>query len=145
MSIDYSALPFAKGSKGDAWVERRARRDAMAEYEDREKTKVRKRDLRCRWPHCANCLAHRPPLDVAHVCGAKGMGGDHGTRSSAQQMMLIDHVTHLATGGIEQHGKWVEPLTPEGTDGPCEFWQRDAHGRPFLVARELAPFIYERD
>ena len=140
--IDYSDLPFAKGSRASHWLEGRKRRKAIVDAEDREKTKVRKRDRVCRWPYCENCKAWKPPLEVAHVCGAKGMGGDHGERSTADQMMLLDRITHSEQ---EAHKRDVVPLTDQGTDGPCGFWVLDGKGEWCLLARERAPFYYEKD
>jgi hypothetical protein len=141
-----SELPscmIPKPARGASWVARRETRKQIESAEEAEKRKVRARDGRCRWPHCENCRAYKPRLEVAHVCGAKGMGGDRGVRSSAEQMMLLDFVTH---GEQEAHRRDVRPLTAEGTAGPCEFWKNDKPGDPlYLVARELAPFVYERD
>lgn len=137
---------FWKPAKGTALMERRQRRKDTKAAEDHEKDLVRARDKRCRWPHCANCKQWQPRLEVAHLT-AKGMGGDPAmVRTSADRMILLDWLTHQAgTSSLEQHGKWIVPLTDRGTDGPCEFWQDDEQGRPFLVARERAPFLYERD
>lgn len=142
MAIDYDAIAEAGGlPKGeDHWLSGRKRRKAIADFEEREKAKVRKRDRICRWPRCANCSGWRPPLEVAHV-RAKGMGGDHSERSTADRMILLDKLTHREQ---ETHKRDVRPLTNEGTWGPCEFWQQERDGW-FLVARELAPFVYERD
>jgi hypothetical protein len=145
MAIDYDELADAGGiPKGENhWVRGRKRRAAVAAAEERNKTTVRKRDGRCRWPDCANCRTYKPALHVAHVCGAKGMGGDHGELSQPAQMMVLDAVTHQEQ---EQHRRDVVPVNAiEGTNGPCEFWAKDAEKRWYLVAREVAPFVYERD
>lgn len=121
------------------------RRKAIKAHEDREKKLVRARDQKCRWPFCEYCRELKPRLEVAHVV-AKGMGGDHGERSTADQMMLLDYLTHQdGPGSLEQHGRRIEPLTDQGTNGPCAFWRIGDDGREYLVARETAPFIYERD
>lgn len=142
MAIDFSGFVFPKGSKASHWLEGRKRRKAIVDAEEREKLKVRKRDKQCRWPYCENCRAWKPRLDVAHVCGAKGMGGDHGARSTADQMMFLDAVTHSEQ---EQHKREIVPLTDHGTDGPCEFWLLDDAGEWCLIARERALFYYEKD
>lgn len=140
-----AGVAYPKPAKGTALIERRQRRKEIRAFEDSEKDKVRRRDRICRWPFCANCKAFKPRLEVAHL-RAKGFGGDHSTRSAAHQMILLDYLTHQGgTSSLEQHGRRIEPLTPLGTDGPCEFWQTDDHGQEFLVARERAPFVYERD
>jgi hypothetical protein len=133
-----------KPAKGTAHIARKERRMEIDTHEEREKDAVRFDDKRCRWPHCENCRRYRPRLEVAHL-DAKGFGGDHGLRSDRTQMILIDYLTHQGADGLEQHGRRIEPLTALGTRGPCEFWRKDERGDWFLVARELAPFVYERD
>ena len=116
----------------------------LDDAEDAYKAIARRRDGRCRWPHCELCRRYKKlPLDVAHVLQAKGMSGDRTlVRSHDQRLMLLDRITH---GHQENHDKVVVALTDEGTAGPCEFWLRDGMGVLFLVARESAPFVYERD
>jgi hypothetical protein len=127
---------FPKPEKGTHWKEGRDRRKAIIAAEEREKDDVRRRDKRCRWPNCENCKTYKPRLEVAHVV-AKGMGGDHGTRSTADQMMLLDYLTHQGGGdSVEQHGRRIEPLTAAGTDGPCAFWRVGEDGMEYLVAME---------
>ena len=75
----------------------------------------------CRWPRCAHCRASHPALEVAHL-DPKGHGGDHGRRTRADRILLLDAVTHRGADGLEQHGRFVEPLTDRGTDGPCAFY-----------------------
>ena len=133
-----------KPAKGSGLIERKTRRKAEVAFEDTEKAKVRKRDGRCRWPRCEACKRFKPRLEVAHV-KAKGMGGDNGQRSTADQMILLDYLTHQGANGLEQHGLKIQPLTKAGTDGPCDFWAQDVSGHWFLVAREVAPFVYEKD
>ena len=133
-----------KPAKGSALVERRTNQKATKAYEEAEKAKVRARDRQCRWPHCANCRTLKPRLEVAHRI-AKGMGGDHGIKSSADQMILLDFLTHQGADGLEQHGRKIEPLTDRGTDGPCSFWLADGVGGWILVAEETAIGVYARD
>lgn len=136
--------PNWKPAKGSHLIARKERRKAIENDEEGEKRKVRLRDKSCRWPKCENCRRYGPRLEVAHI-DAKGMGGDHGVRSSADQMMLLDFLTHQGPQGIERHERKIEPLTAAGTDGPCAFYARDSNGDFYLVAREIAPFYYERD
>lgn len=133
-----------KPPKGEFLLERKDKRKEIEAGEDEQKAIVRFRDGRCRWPHCEVCRRYKTlVLQVSHVVRAKGMSGDRTLeRSQADQMMLLDPITHAAQ---ERHEKDVVPLTDEGTKGPCEFWAEDEHGQKYLVAREIAPFIYERD
>ena len=119
------SLPTAcpKPLKGSALRERRDRQRAIRAHEDREKAKVRRRDVICRWPSCENCRRYKPRLEVAHLAG-KGMGGDHGERSTAANMMLLDYLTHQdGTDSLHAQTRRIEPLTDQGTDGPCRFWR----------------------
>jgi hypothetical protein len=112
----------AKPEKGSHWKAGRDRRKDAVSAENDAKALVRKRDVKCRWPFCANCKTYKPRLEVAHL-KAKGHGGDHGTRSTPDQMILLDHLTHQGgPDSLEQHGIEIEPLTSAGTDGPCAFW-----------------------
>jgi len=137
--------PVWRPEKGTSLKEARERRKSVKAAEDAAKDAVRKRDRVCRWPNCENCRSFKPRLEVAHL-DAKGMGGDHGTVSEPHQMILLDFLTHQGgTSSLEQHGRRIEPLTAAGTNGPCEFWATDENGQWYLVAREQAPFLYERD
>jgi hypothetical protein len=133
-----------KPAKGSGFIARKTKRKAIEADEDRNKAIVRKRDQRCRWPHCEYCRTVKPRLEVCHVIRAKGMGGDQaGTASEPNALMLLDFITH---GEQEQHRRDVIPIHDElGTDGPCEFWMEDERGEMVLVAREREPFTYERD
>jgi hypothetical protein len=131
-----------KPEKGSGFIARKQKRKDLVKAEDAAKAIVRADDKICRWPKCENCRAYKPPLEVAHVVRAKGMGGDHGTVSTPADMMLLDKLTHAQQ---ETHRKDVVALTDRGTRGPCEFWATDENDRMYLVARESAPFIYERD
>lgn len=133
-----------KPSRGTSLIESRERRKAVVAFEEGEKDRVRARDKRCRWPQCENCKRYQPRLEVAHV-RAKGQGGDHGTRSSADQMILLDFLTHQGDDGLERHQREIVPLTEKGTRGPCEFWATGEDGQLYLVAVEYAPFCYVRD
>ena len=133
-----------KPQKGSALRERKERRKEIVAAEDANKAEVRRRDGRCRWPFCAYCRRYKDlALQVAHVVEAKGIGGDPMlVRSKVEDMMLLDPLTHAEQ---ERHERDVVPLTDRGTSGPCEFWVEDEQGKKYLVARETAPFIYERD
>ena len=137
-----TAIP--KPPKGSDLIRRRKIAKTIRDYEKEQKQIVRLRDRRCRWPHCENCRVYKPRLEVAHLT-AKGSGGDHGTRSAADRMVLLDHLTHQGAGGLERHERKIVPLTDRGTFGPCEFWKWETGTGWYLVAKERAPFIYERD
>lgn len=132
----YGDPRLQKPAKGSHWTQGRERRKAIVAAEEREKDIVRRRDKSCRWPNCENCKAYKPRLEVAHL-RAKGQGGDHGERSTANQMVLLDYLTHQGgLDSLEQHGRRIEPLTPLGTDGPCAFYRTGEDGREYTVAIE---------
>jgi hypothetical protein len=78
--------PQWKEPRGAYQAEREARKRKRRTFEDEQKDLVRTRDgKRCRWPHCPH---RRLRTEVAHL-RAKGMGGDHGLRSTADQMLVL--------------------------------------------------------
>jgi hypothetical protein len=118
-------------------LERHERRLKREKFEREEKAKVRRRDRKCRWPHC-ECQAMRARPEVHHV-NRKGSGGDHGLRSTADQMLLLCYAKHQ--GPVSQHSGDCEivMLTAAGTDGPCEFFEKGVS-----VGREIAVGVLEK-
>lgn len=108
-------------AKGDALIEARGKRNAIRTREKKEKAIVRAADKVCRWPHCENCRDFKPRLEVAHM-EPKGSGGDHGVRTRADLMILLDFLTHQGSKGLERGERFIEPLTDRGTRGPCAFY-----------------------
>lgn len=135
-----------KPARGSGLVARKERRHERIAREDDAKDDCRRLDrYRCRYPHCPYCRRYKDLIpQAAHVIQAKGMSGDRtGQRSTVDKLMLFCPPIH---GLQEQHLIDVRPLTAHGTRGPCEFWRRETQEQPwFLVARETALFIYERD
>ena len=122
---DRTAPP--KPFKGSLLLTRQAKKRQVKAYEDAEKQAVRVRDGgRCRWPGCRSAKSIR--LDVAHL-NDKKMGGDHGTRSSRDQMMLLCVFCHQGRHSLHSKDKRVEPLTTDGTNGPCAFYERQESGQ----------------
>lgn len=109
-----------KKPKGSYLIERREKRKKAKAFEEGEKRKVRTRDVRCRWPSCEYCREFKPRLEVAHL-NDKGMGGDHGLRSTADQMLLLCFLIHQGPRSLHSGDRRIEPLTERGTDGPCLF------------------------
>lgn len=136
--------PLKKPAKGSGLMERKDRRREIVAVEEAAKDAVRARDKSCRWPFCENCKRYKPRLEAAHN-PPKGMGGDHSERSAPEDMILLDFLTHQGAGGLEQHGKRIEWLTPQRNAGPCQFWAKDDSGAWYLVAEEYALHCYVRD
>lgn len=135
-----------KPVKGTATIERRERRKSVVAKEDEFKAEVRKRDKKCRLPHCPYCKRYKDLVpQAAHVIQAKGHGGDPTLiRSQPNQMMLLDPLAH---GAQERHEFDVEPLTTDGTNGICAFYlcedvydqaTGDFHRERLLWDREVA-------
>lgn len=142
MNLERNAPP--KPPKGEYDRKRKDARKEIVAAEEKVKAQVKALDhYQCRWPRCEYCRRYKPRLEAAHVIRAKGMGGDHGTVTTIHHLMTLDFMTH---GEQERGDRDVIPLdTEQGTRGPCEFWKKGEDGEMFLVARETAPFIYERD
>jgi len=111
---------LAKPPKGSVLIERRQKRKAIEAFEEAEKAKVRVRDKQCRWPECSYCRQFKPRLEVAHLAD-KGMGGDHGERSTADQMILLCFLRHQGPVSLHSGMVKIEPVTERGTNGPCMF------------------------
>lgn len=113
-----------KPVKGSGLIDRKDRRKTIVTSERSEKLTVRRRDVRCRWPDCEYCRRYKPRLEVAHL-NAKAIGGDHGIRSTADQMMLLCFLVHQGPRSLHSGDRKVETLTPLGTNGPCRYWLND--------------------
>lgn len=126
-----------KPAKGSALIERRERRKQVEAFEDAEKHKVRIRDrMQCRWPACEYCRRYKNlTLHVAHL-DSKGIGGDHGMRSSADQMMLLCFLSHQGPRSLHSGDRRITPLTDRGTNGPCSFEMATEAGWVTVFAEE---------
>lgn len=132
-----------KGGKEAVELERRADRAKRVAYEKEQKAKVVARDgvHYCRLvPGCAEREKH----ETCHVVN-KGAGGDHGERSSADQMIRGCFFHHQGRWSLHSGDLRVEYLTAEGTNGPIQVWGTDPQGQEYLVGREKAVCEWERD
>ncbi len=134
-----------KPMRGAAILAREEKEAAALAVERREKGIAKKRDGRCRWPEPHKCRGG--VLDAAHIVDAS-LGG----LMDAANLVTLCPWLHRR-GPESVHGKQIkiEAETERGAYGPLSFWRQtgtfDALGAPlyYLVARETAPFIYERD
>lgn len=115
----------AKPAKGSAAKAKRARRRAILLAETRAKIDAKERDgWACRRCHVDNAMFPFVLIEAAHI-DDKGMGGDHGTRSSKPS----DYVTLCADchrGPCSVHsGHLVMVVGPERGDGPVTFKERE--------------------
>lgn len=128
--------PNWKPAKGSGLIERKTRSKSIKASEEAEKDKVRKRDgHKCIWPDCENCRRYQPRIEVAHG-KAKGMGGDHGERSTADNMSCLDFLTHQGERSIHSGHKRVRPLNKKlGHNGPraCEERETNDGKTPWLL------------
>ncbi|NDB75222.1 MAG: hypothetical protein EB141_06190 [Verrucomicrobia bacterium] len=111
--------------------------ETLAEYRERRrnarrigiqnvKTELRVRDgIGCRWPGCEfwkrGYAVHGVHLEDM------GMGGDPKLIRTQRSSMIRLCIKHHGPGPYTIHSKdlRVVPLTPKGTDGPCEFQVRN--------------------
>lgn len=135
---------FPKPSK-PLRLERHERKRAHSSQEDFVKREAKRRDGReCRWPRCEYRKVVQP-LDAAHIA-AKGMGGTpDGRRNVRENLMAICRLHHQGRCSLHSGDLAIEPLTPQGTDGPCAFFSTDPDGKRYMVAQERAIRQYERD
>lgn len=126
-----------KPHKGTALIERREKRKQLDAAEEAAKHQVRIRDrMSCRWPACEYCRRYKNlTLHVAHVNGKK-MGGDHGLRSTANQMILLCSLRHEGPISLHSGDCRISPLTSRGTDGPCCFEMQSEAGWIVIHAEE---------
>lgn len=134
-------IGFPKPAKGTALLARKQRRAELVSHEAREKAKVRKRDRGCRWPGC-DCRKLKLRTEVAHL-DAKGIGGDHGVRTTADQMIELCFIKHQGVPSLHSGDLKIEPLSAAGTNGCCAFYARSESGRMEHVASERAVGISE--
>ncbi len=126
-----------KPAKGSALLERHARKLAVKTHERQAKQAVRVRDQhRCRWPGCPYGSVSKR-LEVAHL-DAKGMGGDHGTRTTPDAMILLCVFHHQGPKSLHSGDCRIERMTPQGTDGPCAFYELQESGKWSCVGVERA-------
>lgn len=143
---------FPKTPDGLMHAQRRsAKRKTHSSHEDAIKRQAKRRDSsRCRWPRCEHRTV-RQPLDGAHL-DAKGMGGTpDGRRNTTANVISICRLHHQGPRSLHSGDLDIRPLTKEGADGPCAFYERrgkaSTSGKAAwaTVARETSIGIYEAD
>lgn len=112
-----------KGTKTEARAAVDKRKTDKADYEDRNKTKVRKDDnYTCRFPRCG-CVRKRTHPDVAHD-EHKAMGGDPlKQRSETGNLVCLCPPRHRESR-VSLHAGTIrmEFLTELGTRGAIRWW-----------------------
>lgn len=135
---------FPKPTREDRVLEKRQRRTAIETHEATEKAKVVRRDGAhyCRLvPGCKERELH----ETAHL-DDKGMGGDpQGLRTQAETMIRACFFHHQGKWSLHSGALRVEYLTPAKANGPIEVWAKDQSGGEYLVGRERAVGMWERD
>lgn len=139
--------PNWKPARGTAKRERIARSMQRESKEEADKRLAKKRDSwSCRWPHATALdreLCRRATKESSHF-RSKGMGGDHGIRTSVDQLITFCHDVHQgAVQGIHKGNRRVVPLSPHRMSGPCAFEEKRG-GRWIEVGREIHVGVLER-
>jgi hypothetical protein len=149
MFPNYRRPPFSppgqKPARGTKKLEHIDKTATAKTKEDKNKSKVRKRDGHCRWPHLtpeAKALCHREHAECAHLT-AKGAGGDPlSIRSTPELMINVCAPVHQGVGSLHAGDRKVLFLTKDKAAGPLAFFERrGARGKWVEVARELWPGV----
>ena len=139
-------MNLQKPARGTALLEREARKNKRKADEDAAILAAKVRDgFKCRWPEKHKC---RGDLEGAHVFLHRGMGGNPAGDRTAPELILpvCAWIHRRGPESIDGKDLKVEAETEQGTQGPCTFWRRSEQEQGwYLVAREVLPFVYERD
>jgi hypothetical protein len=115
--------PMFKGTKAEARAKTDEKKQQRRDYEDKNKTKVRKDDdWTCRFPRCA-CVKKRTHPDVAHD-EHKAMGGDPlMQRSGVHNLICLCPARHKESR-LSLHAGTIrmEYLQSIGTRGAVRWW-----------------------
>lgn len=133
---------------GEQKAERQGLRRRRRDKEQDAKREVRRQDRYCRFPLCG-CDRAKLQWEVAHL-QHKGMGGNPaGDRSDPSRLIYLCTARHQ-TGLVSLHAGTleIEPLTSDGTRGPCSFRIRQGDtwvevGREHAL-HEFDPFTPEQ-
>jgi hypothetical protein len=99
--------------------ERQSKRKATKAQTDAVRRDVYRRDrYRCRIPGCKE-----DHIELVHL-DPKGMGGDHGIRTTTQNAIAGCRDHHTGPRSIHSGEIEVIPLTSAGADGPLAFHWR---------------------
>lgn len=103
---------------------RRVARKAQVAKEQKAMQAALKRDERkCRKPRCTEAKRLDLPIDPCHMKDKhRGMGGNPaGDRTQRQLIISLCRIDH---GAYDRGDLWIEPLTADDFDGPCEFHEK---------------------
>jgi hypothetical protein len=89
---------------------------------------------------------------VAHIDG-KGLGGTPDGRRNRRENLVLLCVAHHQydkspsnpQGSLERNDLQILAITPEGAEGPLEFYATGEDGQFYMVCREVRPREYEID
>lgn len=128
-----------KPARGTAILAREEAAALALKTEREQKAIAKKRDGRCRWPESHKCRGGE--LEAAHVRDAS-LGGD---MDAANLVTLCPWIHRRGPESI--HGKQlkIECETARGANGPLSFWRQGEDGAYFMVKREIAPGVIEKD
>jgi hypothetical protein len=145
MAIDWDLFPIKKGNRGADRAERRATRTKPDSKEKSEKEKAKRRDgHKCCWPH--ETLAEKQQCRASHLESShyksKGMGGDHGLRSTMEWLVTFCQPVHQGPRlSLHAGTRRVVPLEPaKKMNGPRAFEEKRG-GKWIEVGREVSPGV----
>lgn len=142
--MDMSMLTFPKRSREDGKREREQKKTEIRTFEQEQKKLVRQRDGAAYCRLVPACSETRGPFETAHL-DDKGMGGDHGHRSTADLMVRACWFHHQGNWSLHSHDLRVEFLTPDKANGPIAVWGRISSGEFVMLGREKSVGQWERD
>lgn len=143
MTPNYERPAFSpcdpKPARGSAILQREKDAAEALKLEIAQKGIAKRRDGRCRWPEKHKCRGGE--LEAAHIKDAS-LGGE---MDAANLVTLCPWIHRRGPQSI--HGKQlrVQVESPRGAWGALSFWKQDETGQYYMVAREVAPFRFERD
>lgn len=127
-----------KPRKGDKWLATKATKAERRAHEQREMQAALRRDKRtCRFPRCE---FKGMPVDPAHLDHRRMGGNPSGDKTDRTTVLALCRRHHDEFDKSEID---IEPLTKNGTAGPCAYYRRTEAGRWAHVASEKSIRVSE--
>lgn len=133
---DIDARALAKPYKGQSRDERLDARAEIRTARLKAKADSKKRDAhKCRWPH----ICRKPVrLESAHLVNLS-QGGEDVTSN----LITLCFEVHQGRVSLHSQDRRIDPLTNNGADGVCAFYEKDETGNWQHIATERSIGISE--